>query len=211
MQSESSERGPKPMSNAERVIVVCPTCSSETPMADLRDGDVCPECRQEIPDDAGAKVPTDMVDGNWDMALPDEPMGGYHFEADEVTEPERDVAAITEVLSTVEQGDVVEVTIGAVEFEVTANLYVVTHERDAVGFDHRISMCPAPREDGWTRLYTTGTGASDLDAWEVVSSPYDLDGDGTLDVRDFAAHGWLLNAEVTDDSPDCIDAEVDHD
>lgn len=193
-------------SNADRILAVCSNCGTETPMSDLDAGDVCPECKTAIPDDAAAKVPTDIADGHLDKVIDDEPMGGYQFEADEITKPERDVEGISATLAAVEQGDVVEVTLGAVEFQETVNLYVVTHEEDVAGFEHRVSMCPRPREDGWTRLYTTGIGTDpELDSWEVVSAPYDLDGDGTLDMRDYAAHGWVIGAEPTDESPDRID------
>ena len=197
-------------SNAERILVVCPNCETETPMSDLAAGERCPECKTGIPDDAAAKVPSDIFDDDWNKVVDTEPMGGYHFQADEVSEPDRDIESVTETLTSVEQGDHVKLTLGAVEFEVTVTLYVVAHEREKAGFDHRISVCPRPRDDGWTRMYLTGIGAPEpeLDPWEIVSAPYDLEGDGTLDMRDYAAHGWVIDAEPTDESVDRVDMEV---
>lgn len=192
------------MSTAERMLVTCPHCETETRLSDL-DGDTCPGCNRTIPDDAPTKVPTDVVDGRWHLVLDGEPMGGTDYSADEIAEPERHVAEITATLISAEEGDHVRVTIGVAGDTTTTTLYVANHERNVAGFEHRLSLCPRPREDGWTRLYMTGIGSDGLDPWEVVSAPYDLGGDGTLDARDYAANGWVVAATTVDEPVDRVD------
>lgn len=196
---------------AARAVVTCTNCGDETRLDQLDAGKACPGCGQPIDPDAPTKIPTEMVKGDWDKLHGEdyEPAAGYSYTQDEVSEPERDVEAVTEVLIAAEPKDVLTVTIGADIFEQTVDLFVLSHERDKGPFDHRVSLVPKPREDGWTRLYTTVIGDHDTDPWEVVSAPYDLGGDRTLDMRDFAANGWIIDAEPTDGEADRVDQGVD--
>lgn len=190
------------------MLVACTTCGTETRLSDLLGGDTCPDCRTEIPPDAPTKVPTDIVDDvGWDKVRDkdDAPIYGVDFQQDEVTEPDRDVEAITDVLTDVEPGDRLKFTIGPAEGPVTATMAVLTHEEDVEGFDHRLNLVMQPREDGWTRIYITTIGKSGFDPWEVASAPYLLNGDKTLDMRDFAANGWVVDAEPTEDDLTPVD------
>ena len=148
-------------------------------------------------DSSVAVLPREAVDGQWDEVIPDEPAGGVDFRGDEVSEPPRDVDEVTEVLAGVEQGDRVRLTIGVEDAYFVAVLLVVSRE-GGERFDHKVTFIERPQDDGWTRMYMTGVGNEDLDAWEVVSFPYRLS-DGTADVRDLAGNGWIVDAEVTDD------------
>jgi len=187
--------------------VTCTHCGSESPLSPvLRTGE-CPNCGRAIDPDAPARIRREVVDDvGWDKVHGDdyEPIGGGDFAQDEISEPERDVDAITDTLVDVERGDKVATTIGAAEAHSEAVLLVVTHQQDVAGFDHRINLSEKPRDDGWTRMYTTGIGYDDLEPWEVVSAPYEV-GTGTADMRDFAANGWLIDVEVTDEDLSPVD------
>lgn len=194
--------------NEPQAIVTCTNCGAETPLSALSGGDICPECGEQIDPDAPTKIRREVVDRKgWGKLHGDdyEPMGGYHFSKDHISKPDRDLDAITSTLTSAESGDVLEVTIGGEEYHATVNLLVVGSDRDMGGFAYRINLVPKPRNDGWTRVYITGFGNADLDPWEVVSAPYDLGGDRTLDMRDFAANGWMIKAETTDGDPDRVD------
>jgi len=132
--------------------------------------------------------------------IPDdyEPEGGVDFGADEVTEPERDIDALTETLTDVETSDTLIVTAGPAEGLARDTWVVIGHERDVADFDHRINMVRPPRDDGWTRLYITGIGPADLDPWEVVSAPYHVPSK-TSNMEDFAANGWIADVEVVNE------------
>lgn len=183
-------------------IVTCPSCGDETPIEDIPADDTCPNCNQAIPEDAPTKIRREAVDGNWDKIVDDDhsPIGGTDYDQDEISKPERDIETITNRLTAVTEGDVLGVTIGAQEEQSTVKVYVIGHERDAAGFTHRVSFVPKPQNDGWTRLYVTGIGKADLDPWKVVSAPYDLGGDQTADMRDFAGNGWLIDIETARES-----------
>ena len=181
-------------------IVTCQHCGSETPLETVdENGDTCPDCGADIDPDAPVTIPTELAEGNWDKIRGDdyEPIGGVDFAADEISEPERDVESITETLTAAEAGDVLAMTIGIAEAYSETALYVLSHERDTNGFDHRLNIVEKPRDDGWTRLYITTLGHSEFDPWEVVSAPYHLERK-TVDTRDFASNGWVVDARETD-------------
>jgi hypothetical protein len=115
--------------------------------------------------------------------------------------PERDIDGLTETFETVESGDTLKLGI-AVELDgdlTGGTMYpeVKSVERDVAEFDLRVNMLHEVGDDGWGRMYMTGIGSSDLDAWEVVSNPYHVP-TKTADVRDMAAHGWVVGVEVMD-------------
>lgn len=117
------------------------------------------------------------------------------FTQDEVSEPDRDIDAITEVLTEVEKSDVVRVEAGPAEGLVAVNLVVFDAQRDVAGFDYRVNLVEPPRDDGWTRMYSTGLGNDGLDPWELVSWPYHVPSQ-TADMRDFVANGWIASAKL---------------
>lgn len=174
----------------------------------LDGGDTCPHCQTKIDPDAPTKIRREVVDRKgWDKVHGDdyEPMGGYHFSQDDISKPDRDLDAITSTLTSAESGDMLEVTIGGAEYHTTVSLLVVGFDRDMAGFDYRINLAPKARSDGWTRLYITGIGNGDMDPWKVVSAPYDIGGDRTLDMRDYAENGWIIDATPTDSEVDRVD------
>lgn len=120
---------------------------------------------------------------------------------DGLTEPARDVDAVTATLSAVTGGERVRVGIAIGhpadgDTGGTSVMKVINVERDVAGFDRRVSLL---HHDGDVfRLYMTGIGHAEMDAWEIVSCPYDP-ATGTADMRDFAAHGWVAGAEVVDE------------
>ncbi|QCC60789.1 hypothetical protein NP511_02275 [Natrinema thermotolerans] len=192
-------------------IVDCQHCGAATPLEDIvSNGDACPKCGTAINPDAPVTVPTELVEGNWDKVHGNdyEPIDGVDFGRDEISEPDRDVEAITETLSTVGPGDVVAIDIGAAEAHAEAPLYVLRHERDVAGFAHRINLVEKPREDSWTRLYITALGDPDLDPWEVVSAPYNL-ANNTADMRDFASNGWVVSAREAGNEPGTVPTNPD--
>jgi len=193
--------------------VTCTHCGSESPLSPvLRTGE-CPNCGEAIDPDAPARIRRELVDdAGWDKLHGEgyEPIGGVDFRQDEISKPDRDVAAITKTLVDVDRGDKVATTIGAAEAHSDAVLLVVTHERDVAGFDHQINLIEKPRDDGWTRMYTTGTGYEDLGPWEIVSAPYEVR-TGTADMRDFASNGWLIDVEVTDEGLSPVARNPDRD
>ena len=194
-------------------VVTCTSCGTESPLSTVLKSGKCPDCGEAIDPDAPARIRRELVDdAGWDKLHGDdyEPIGGVDFAQNEVSEPDRDVAAITETLVDVDRGDKVTTTIGAAEAHAEAVLLVVTHERDIAGFDHRINLIEKPRDDGWTRMYTTGIGYEDLGPWEVVSAPYEV-GTGTADMRDFASNGWLIDVEVTDEDLSPVPRNPDRD
>lgn len=123
------------------------------------------------------------------------------YGADDVQEPERDIESVTETLSAVEAGDNLKLGIGVDDGDglTGGTMYprVESVERDVGGFDVRLNLLHNVGDDGWGRLYITGYGndGSDLDEWEIVSMPYHVPTE-TGDMRDFAAHGWVVGAEV---------------
>ena len=137
-----------------------------------------------------------------------EPINGVDFDRDEISDPDRDVWAITETLSAVEQGDVLAIDIGSAEAHAEAVLYVLSHEHDTEGFDHRINLIEKPRDDGWTRLYITAIGDPEFDPWSVVSAPYHLERK-TADMRDFASNGWVVSARETGKDPGTVPTNPD--
>jgi hypothetical protein len=179
--------------------VTCPDCGTRTGLELAHETGICAGCEKEFDGDEPAVIPSEMAVGQWDDVHGDdyEPANGVDFAADEVSEPDRDIEAIGEVLVDVETNDRIRATIGAAEAATDATFVVLTHERDVAGFDHRISFITKPRDDGWTRLYQTGIGPDDLDPWEVVSMPCHVD-DGIADMRDFAANGWMVDCDLTD-------------
>jgi len=192
--------------------VTCPDCGTRTGLERATETGICAGCEREFTGDEPSVVPSALADGHWDEILGDdyEPANDVDFAADEVSEPERDVGAITEVLTDVETNDRIQATIGAAEAATDATFVVLTHERDVAGFDHRINFLSKPRDDGWTRLYQTGIGAEDLDPWEVVSMPYHV-GEQTADMRDFAANGWMVDCELTDGDLTPVDQNPERD
>ena len=120
---------------------------------------------------------------------------------DPVSEPERDVDAVAAALTAVTEGNRVKIGIAIDHAETgetggTSVMKVVNVETGVAGFDRRVSLL---HHDGDVfRLYMTGDGNPGLDAWEIVSCPYDPE-TGTADMRDFAAHGWVVGAEVLDE------------
>jgi len=132
------------------------------------------------------------------------PLNEVDFTADEVSKPQRDIKAITETLIEAETNDRINATIGVAEADNNATFVILSHEQDVADFDHRISFIPKPRKDGWTRLYMTGIGNSDLDQWEVVSMPYNIN-NKVSDMRDFAGNGWMIACEFTDENLTHVD------
>lgn len=116
-------------------------------------------------------------------------------------EPERDIDGITETFESVEEGDTLKLGVGIqLNGELSGGtMYpeVRSVERDVGPFDLRVNMLHEVGDDGWGRLYITGTGADDLDPWEVMSEPYHVPTQ-TADARDVAAHGWVVGVEVLD-------------
>ena len=181
-------------------VVTCTNCGDKTALSILGDENRCPGCGERIDPDAPTKMRREVVDGNWDKVIDNEPIGGVDFCQDEISEPARDLDEITEVLTDAEKGDRLALDIGMKEASAENVLLVVsvkTGDRDD-DFEHHVSLITKPREDGWTRMYMTGYGGSELGEWEVVSVPYYVP-DGTADVRDFAGNGWIIDAEPTDE------------
>ncbi|QCW03599.1 hypothetical protein [Natrinema pallidum] len=192
-------------------IVECQSCGAHSSLEEIdANGDTCLECGAAIDPDAPVTVPTSLAEGNWDKIHGDdyEPINGVDFDHDKISEPDRDIEAITETLSTVEQGDIVAIDIGAAEAHAETSLYVLQHEHDVAGFDHRINLVEKPREDSWTRLYITALGGPEFDPWGVVSAPYHLDRK-TADMRDFASNGWVVSARETGDEPGTVPTNPD--
>lgn len=119
----------------------------------------------------------------------------------DVTEPSRDVEAVTETLTAVGKGDIVKVGMAINHPSKgrtggTSKMKVMATETDVADFDHRVSLL---HHDGdVVRLYMTGIGNDGLDAWEIVSCPYDHV-TGMADMTDFAFHGWVVGAEAERD------------
>lgn len=192
--------------------VSCPECGYQTGLEQATKTGVCAGCGREFTGEERSTIPSELAEGHWDEIHGEdyEPANGVDFAADEISKPERDIEAITDVLVDVETNDRIHATIGAAEAASDATFVVLTHERDVAGFDHRINFTPKPRPDGWTRLYQTGIGPEDLDPWEVVSMPYHV-GRETADMRDFAANGWMIDCELTDDDLTRVDQNPDRD
>lgn len=175
-------------------LVTCQQCGSETPLETIDENDdTCPSCGTEIDPDAPVTIPTDLAVENWEKVIDRNPIGGVNYDADEVSEPERDVGSVTDALADASEGEAYRLEIGVAGDVVEAPLYLLSREHDVAGFEHRLNFVEEPRDDGWTRLYITGTGNEKLDPWEVVSAPYDLERN-TADMRDFAANGWIVSA-----------------
>ena len=200
------------MTAGEVGYVTCPDCGTRTGLERATETGICAGCEREFTGDEPSVVPSALADGHWDDILGDnyEPANDVDFAADEVSEPDRDVEAITEVLVDVETNDRIHATIGAAEARSDATFVVLSHERDVAGFEHRINFLSKPRDDGWTRLYQTGIGPDDLDPWEVVSMPYHV-GERTADMRDFAANGWMVDCELTDGGLTPVDQNPERD
>lgn len=120
---------------------------------------------------------------------------------DAVAEPERDVDAVSETLTAVDEGQDVRLGIAArIDGEDTGGTSVMTVygvEPDPPNFERRVNFI---HHDGIAnRLWITGIGNDDLDAWEIVSAPF-IPERGVLDSRDLAFHGWVVDAEVVDDA-----------
>lgn len=121
---------------------------------------------------------------------------------DDIDKPDRDVDAITDTLGSVQAGDRVKIGIGVdlgdgvTGGTIRAN--VVNVEMDGGGFDRRVSILNEVDGDGWGRLYLTSIGHPEGDPWEIASSPYHVP-TSTADMSDFAAHGWVVGAEVIAD------------
>lgn len=119
---------------------------------------------------------------------------------DGITEPSRDLEAVTETLEAVEDGDLVKLGMAIDHPEEgrtggTNVMKVLTVDPNVAGFDRRVSLL---HHDGDVfRLYMTGTGNDGMDPWEIVSCPYDP-ADNVADMTDFAAHGWVVGAEEVD-------------
>lgn len=120
---------------------------------------------------------------------------------DGIEEPSRDLEAVTKTLESVEAGDLVKVGM-AIEHPATGRtggtsvMKAMAVETNVAGFDRRVSLL---HHDGdQFRLYMSGIGNDEMDAWEIVSCPYDPD-IGLADMTDLAAHGWVVGAEVVDD------------
>lgn len=128
-----------------------------------------------------------------------EPEGGVsHTQADAV-EPDRNVDVVTESLLGLEQGDLVDLTIGIGEMFDDVRGKLLTIEHDTAGFDHRLNFIGDVQDNGWGRLYITGAGLDALDPWQIVGAPYHVPSK-TGDMRDFAAHGWVVAAEEVPDA-----------
>lgn len=192
--------------------VICPECDTRTGLERAIETGVCAGCSREFTGEEPSTIPSELAEGHWDELHGEdyEPANGVDFAADEISKPERDIEAITDVLVDVETNDRIHAMIGAAEAASDATFVVLTHERDVAGFDHRINFIPKPRPDGWTRLYQTGVGPEDLDPWEVVSMPYHV-GRETADMRDLAANGWMIDCELTDDDLTRVDQNPDRD
>lgn len=147
-------------------------------------------------------MPREMFEDLAQDGLPDdfEPEGGVDFDADEATEPERDLEALTETLTNVDQGDIVRVVAGPAEAPREDTWKVLLTEENAAGFENRVTFVMKPQDDGWTRMYIAARGDAkdDFDDWELVSAPYHLPSK-TANMADFAGNGWLIEAEVLDD------------
>ena len=188
-------------------FVECPSCESKVPIEAVPPSDKCPECNNTIPDGTPTKIRMDVVEDRLGKLFGDDysPAGGTDYSQEEISKPDRDIEALSDVLTDTEEGDVIEATIGASEDRTTAKFYVISHEQDVTGtdVDHRVSFVEQPRDDGWTRLYITiitenGEHADgEVDPWEVASVPYDIGGDRTMDARDYASNGWMIEAEIT--------------
>nr|ADE29291.1 hypothetical protein [uncultured virus] len=118
---------------------------------------------------------------------------------DAVSPPERDVEAVTETLKGVREGQDVRlgiaVHVNGEDTGGTAIMQVHGVESDPPGFDRRVNLL---HHDGIAnRLWITGIGNDGLDAWEIVSAPYDPVR-GILDSTDMAFHGWVVGAEVVE-------------
>lgn len=116
---------------------------------------------------------------------------------DAVARPERDTESITETLMSVSEGQDVKLGIAVrVDGEDTGGTSVMQVngvETNPPNFDRRINLI---HHDGIAnRLWITGFGNDGLDAWEIVSAPYDPVRK-VLDSTDMAFHGWIVGAEV---------------
>jgi hypothetical protein len=123
---------------------------------------------------------------------------------DGIEEPARDLESVTETLQSVETGELVKVGM-AIDHPTegrtggTSVMKVLNVESGVADFDRRVSLL---HHDGDVfRLYMTGIGNGGLDPWEIVSCPYDPE-IGLADMTDFAAHGWVVGAEVVEDNAD---------
>lgn len=186
--------------------VECPSCKNDVPIEAVPQSDKCPECGNTIPDGAPTKIRMDVVENRLGELFGGDysPAGGTDHSQEEISKPDRNIGALSDVLTDTEKGDVIEATIGVSEDQTTAKFYVISHEQDVsrTDVDHRVSFVEKPRDDGWTRLYITIITESEentdaeVDPWEVASVPYDIGGDKTMDARDFASNGWMIGAEI---------------
>lgn len=119
---------------------------------------------------------------------------------DGIDVPSRDLESVTETLEAVAEGDLVKIGM-AIDHPTagrtggTSVMKCLSVETDVAGFDRRVSLL---HHDGDVfRLYMTGTGHGEMGPWEIVSCPYDPEV-GLADMRDLAAHGWVVGAEVVD-------------
>lgn len=118
---------------------------------------------------------------------------------DAVSAPERDVESVTETLMDVREGEQIKLGIAvSIDGERTGGTSVMEVfgvEHNPPNFDRRVNLI---HHDGIAnRLWITGIGNDGLDAWEMVSAPYDPVRQ-ILDSTDMAFHGWVVGAEVVD-------------